>query len=222
MLEELGEDLVITDSAGAMGRNGWTLAVKHLFDFSVALVLITLLSPLFLVTAVLIKLSSPGPIFFIQERVGLNKRPFRLYKYRTMVADAEQQLSGLEDLNEVDGPVFKIKNDPRITRIGKYLRKTSIDELPQLFNVLKGEMSLVGPRPLPIRDVEGFTQNWHHRRFSVRPGITCLWQIQGRSALAFENWMELDIQYIDQWSLWLDLKILLRTVPAVLRAYGAH
>ena len=146
MAEELGDDLVITLSTGATGWNCWTLVMKQLLDFSVSLVLITLLSPLFLVISVLLKLSSPGPIFFFQERVGLNKRRFRLYKFRTMVVDAERLLPGLEDLNEVDGPAFKIKNDPRITRIGKYLRKTSIDELPQLFNVLKGEMSLVGPR----------------------------------------------------------------------------
>jgi len=138
-----------------------------------------------------------------------------------MICDAELKLTEVEHLNEVSGPVFKIKNDPRLTPFGKFLRKTSIDELPQLFNVLMGDMSLVGPRPLPVRDFEGFNQDWQRRRFSVRPGITCLWQVNGRSDLPFEKWMELDMQYIDHWSLWLDLKILVQTVPAVLRGLGA-
>jgi lipopolysaccharide/colanic/teichoic acid biosynthesis glycosyltransferase len=160
-------------------------------------------------------------VFFIQERVGLNKRTFRLYKFRTMVADAEERQAEIEHLNEARGPVFKIRNDPRLTPVGKFLRKTSIDELPQLFNVLKGDMSLVGPRPLPVRDYQGFDQDWQRRRFSVRPGITCLWQINGRSSIPFEKWMELDLQYIDQWSLWMDFKILAKTIPVVLKGTGA-
>ena len=164
------------------------------------------------------------PIFFFtftQHRLGLSKRRFRIFKFRTMVSDAEQRIGQLEHLNEVCGPVFKIKNDPRITPIGKFLRKTSIDELPQLLNVLKGDMSLVGPRPLPVRDYEGFTQDWTRRRLSVRPGITCLWQIKGRNSIPFEKWMQLDLQYIDKWSVWLDLEILIRTIPAVLKGSGA-
>jgi lipopolysaccharide/colanic/teichoic acid biosynthesis glycosyltransferase len=180
-----------------------------------------MLAPLFVVVAVIIKLTSEGPIFFTQERLGLNKRRFRICKFRTMVAGAEKKQAELEHLNEVAGPVFKIKRDPRVTLVGRFLRKTSIDELPQLFNVLKGEMSLVGPRPLPVRDYEGFDQDWHRRRFSVRPGLTCLWQISGRSSISFDKWMELDMQYIDEWSLWLDLKILVGTIPAVLRGAGA-
>ncbi len=203
------------------GMYGWSVVVKRILDFSLSYVLLVLLSPLFLVTGLLIKVTSPGPIFFAQERVGLNKRKFRLYKFRTMIADAEQKLSEVEHLNEVSGPVFKIVNDPRITPIGKFLRRTSIDELPQLFNVLKGDMSLVGPRPLPVRDYEGFSQDWQRRRFSVRPGITCLLQFIGRSDLQFNKWMEMDMQYIDQWSLWLDLKILAQTVPVVLTGSGA-
>ncbi|MEM8962450.1 MAG: sugar transferase [Acidobacteriota bacterium] len=196
----------------------WPQLLKSGFDRAVSATLLLLLSPLLLSVAALIKITSPGPVFFVQERVGYNKRRFKLYKFRTMVVDAEKKLEELQHLNEVSGPVFKIKKDPRVTRIGHILRKTSIDELPQLINVLKGHMSLVGPRPLPQRDYEGFEQDWHRRRFSVRPGITCLWQVSGRSALPFEQWMELDMAYIDNWSLWLDFKILLKTIPVVLGA----
>jgi len=196
--------------------------IKRTLDICISLILIIIFSPLFFITAILVKVTSPGPAFFIQERVGLNKRRFRLYKFRTMVVDAEQKLPELEHLNEASGPVFKIKDDPRITPVGKFLRKTSIDELPQLINVLKGDMSLVGPRPLPVRDYEGFDYDWHRRRFSVRPGITCLWQVSGRSSICFEKWMELDMEYIDHWSLWLDFKILAKTIPAVLNRSGAR
>jgi exopolysaccharide biosynthesis polyprenyl glycosylphosphotransferase len=209
---------VITHAAS---REGWQVVLKFMFDFTISLVLIALLLPLMLVVAILIKLTSPGPVFFIQRRVGLNKRRFNLYKFRTMVVDAEKRMGEIEHLNEASGPVFKIKKDPRITPIGLLLRKTSLDELPQFFNVLAGQMSLVGPRPLPVRDYEGFNEDWQRRRFSVKPGITCLWQVQGRSAISFEKWMELDLQYIDKWSLWLDFQILLQTIPAVLRGSGA-
>lgn len=198
------------------------LLAKYLFDFTAALIALILLSPLCVLIAVAIKLSSPGPVFFIQDRVGLNKRRFRLYKFRTMVPGAEAHQKELEAQNEAYGPVFKIKADPRVTAIGKFLRKTSLDELPQLINVLKGEMSLVGPRPLPVRDYQGFNEDWHRRRFSVRPGLTCLWQINGRHSVTFEEWMEMDMKYIDSWSLWLDLKILAKTIPAVFRGAGAY
>ena len=202
-------------------RDGWPLLVKRILDLAISFVLLVALTPLFLVVAALIKLTSPGSVFFRQERMGINKRRFVIYKFRTMVPNAEEMMESLEDLNEVSGPVFKIMDDPRIIPIGKFLRRTSIDELPQLFNILKGDMSLVGPRPLPVRDYQGFNQDWQRRRFTVRPGITCLWQVNGRSSIPFEQWMRLDLQYMDEWSLWLDLKILARTIPAVLRGSGA-
>jgi exopolysaccharide biosynthesis polyprenyl glycosylphosphotransferase len=217
--EEFEDISVITLCANSM--ENWQFLTKRFLDFSLSLVSIAILAPLFLLTALLIKLTSRGRVFFIQERIGLNKRRFRLFKFRSMVADAEMRQHELEHLNEVSGPVFKVKNDPRLTRVGKVLRKTSIDELPQLFNVLKGDMSLVGPRPLPLRDYNGFSEDWQRRRFSVRPGITCLWQINGRSSIPFRKWMELDMQYIDRWSLWMDFKILAKTIPAVLKGAGA-
>jgi exopolysaccharide biosynthesis polyprenyl glycosylphosphotransferase len=221
--DELGHDegLVSHDSTIA---DAWGLAIKRAIDIVVSTAAIVLLSPVIVLTALLVKLSSPGPIFFVQKRLGRNKRMFEIYKFRTMVVDAEKRLKDLEHKNEADGAVFKIKNDPRVTPLGRFLRKTSIDELPQLFNVLKGDMSLVGPRPLQVRDYElfeTFCQDWQRRRFSVRPGITCLWQIKGRSSIPFEKWMELDLQYIRNWSLWLDLEILAKTVPAVLKGSGA-
>jgi exopolysaccharide biosynthesis polyprenyl glycosylphosphotransferase len=200
---------------------GWPVVVKRVIDFLVASLLLLLLLPLLLVVSLIVKLNSHGPVFFFQERIGYNKRRFRIYKFRTMVPNAEKLMGQLEQLNEVAGPVFKIKNDPRITPVGKFLRRTSIDELPQLINVIKGDMSLVGPRPLPVRDYNGFNEDWQRRRFSIRPGITCLWQVNGRSSITFDQWMKLDLQYVDEWSLWLDLKILARTIPAVLRGSGA-
>lgn len=219
-VEEVVEgDSLITHYTGSL--EGWPVVVKRVIDVMASAILLVLLAPVLLLAAILIKLTSRGPVMFVQKRLGLNKRHFGIYKFRTMVVDAEKQMQEIEHLNEVSGPVFKIKNDPRITPIGKFLRKTSIDELPQLWNVLKGDMSLVGPRPLPIRDYEGFSEDWQRRRFSVRPGITCLWQIGGRSGISFEKWMELDLQYIDKWSLWLDFEILVKTIPAVLKGSGA-
>jgi exopolysaccharide biosynthesis polyprenyl glycosylphosphotransferase len=217
--EEMEGDSVITHYTGVI--EGWPVVAKRVLDFTLALTALIAVSPVMLIAAALIKLTSPGPVFFAQKRIGQNKRKFTIYKFRSMAVDAEAKIRQLEHLNEVSGPVFKIKDDPRITPVGKLLRKTSIDELPQLLNVLKGDMSLVGPRPLPIRDYEGFSEDWHRRRFSVRPGITCLWQVAGRNSIPFDKWMELDMQYIDKWSLWLDLKILARTIPAVLKGLGA-
>ena len=217
--EEFEGDAFITHYTGV--NEGWPVIMKRVLDFMLAAFVLILVSPIMLMAALLIKLTSPGPVFFTQKRIGQNKRQFKIYKFRSMATDAEAKMRQLEHLNEVSGPVFKIKHDPRITPVGRFIRKTSIDELPQLFNVLKGDMSLVGPRPLPVRDYEGFNEDWHRRRFSVRPGITCLWQVNGRSSIPFEKWMELDMQYIDKWSLWLDLKILARTIPAVLRGFGA-
>lgn len=217
-LEQFEDEPVISFYTGPI--EGWQTAFKRVLDICLSLILILLASLVMVLTAVLVKLGSPGPVFFVQERVGARKHRFRLYKFRTMVVDAEQRLQELEQYNEVSGPVFKIKDDPRITSIGKFLRRTSLDELPQLFNVLRGDMSLVGPRPLPVRDYNGFNQDWHRRRFSVRPGITCLWQVQGRNSIPFEKWMELDMEYIDRWSIWLDFKILAKTVPVVWKGTG--
>lgn len=196
------------------------LLLKRLLDVVAAVTLLILLSPLLLVTALLIKLTSPGPVLFAQERIGMNKRVFRLLKFRSMVVDAEERKQALAHLNEVDGPVFKIKKDPRVTKVGAVIRKLSIDELPQLVNVAMGEMSLVGPRPPLPSEVDLY--DWTDRkRLSIRPGITCLWQVSGRNELSFQEWMELDREYIDNWSTWLDLKILLRTIPVVLLGKGA-
>ena len=197
------------------------LLAKRVFDVTITILILPILLPLFIFVAIAIKLDSPGPVFFIQERVGMRKRVFKMFKLRSMYVDAEERLKEIEHLNEVEGPIFKIKNDPRLTRVGRIIRKTSIDELPQLINVLKNDMSLVGPRPMSIRDVSQFDSGIQRKRFSVQPGLTCIWQISGRSDLSFDRWLELDLEYIDSWSFWLDLKILLKTIPAVLRAKGA-
>lgn len=217
--EEFNGDQYIATYSGTSDL--WPQAVKRMLDVSLAVSALVLLSPLLIFAAIAVKLTSRGPVFFLQERIGLNKRRFKICKFRTMVPNAEKLLPALEKQNEVMGPVFKIKDDPRITPIGKLLRRSSIDELPQLWNVLKGDMSLVGPRPLPVRDYEGFNEDWQRRRFSIKPGITCLWQVNGRSSIPFEQWMRLDLQYMDEWSVWLDLKILAKTVPAIVRGAGA-
>jgi exopolysaccharide biosynthesis polyprenyl glycosylphosphotransferase len=197
------------------------LAVKRLVDICGALLGLVLFSPLLLCIAIGIKLSSDGPVLFTQERYCYRRRRFRMLKFRSMVHNAEELLSNLESQNEAVGPIFKMRDDPRVTKFGRFLRTTSLDELPQLWNVLTGEMSLVGPRPMSIRDVSKFSEASLMRRFSVTPGMTGLWQINGRSGVEFAQWIEMDFSYIDQWSLLLDVKIMARTITAVLKRSGA-
>ncbi len=197
------------------------LVLKRVIDVVGSAVALVVLLPVFAVIAIAVTLDSSGPVFFFQERVGFSRRRFRMIKFRSMVADAESRMKDLEEKNEFSGAGFKIRNDPRVTRIGRILRKLTLDELPQFLNVLRGDMSLVGPRPLAIRDFEMLDEQWQKRRFSVKPGLTCLWQTNGRNEISFEHWMELDLQYIDNWSLKLDFEILMKTIPAILRGSGA-
>src|SRR5690606_560471 len=200
---------------------GFNLLLKRTMDIVGASFAIVLLSPLFALIALLIKLDSPGPVLFRQKRIGKNGVPFQMYKFRSMVHDAEAQKKKLKKLNEMDGPVFKIRRDPRVTRVGAFLRKYSLDELPQLFNVLAGQMSAIGPRPPLPEEVERYSDH-HWRRLDVRPGMTGLWQVSGRSNLSFEEWTDLDIQYIERWSIGLELRILIRTIPVVLKGKGVY
>lgn len=217
--EFMGRPMLVFRSAPEMS---WQGVGKQIVDFAGAFALLVLFSLPLLAVAVIIKLTSRGPILFRQQRAGLNGRPFTMFKFRTMVTNAEQLKQELQALNEMSGPVFKLTNDPRITPIGRWLRKFSVDEFPQLFNVLRGDMSLVGPRPLPVDEVARFDDLSHRRRLSVRPGLTCLWQVSGRNDVKdFRDWVRLDLEYIDNWSLWLDIKILLRTIPVVLLGSGA-
>ncbi len=200
----------------------WNLLIKSLIDRTGALLGLLLLSWVFAIAAIGIRLTSPGPIIFRQKRAGKNGKPFTMYKFRSMHSDAEMRQAELVAFNQMEGPVFKIDKDPRITPFGKFLRKTSIDEFPQLLNVLKGEMSLVGPRPLPIYEVEQFESTAQRRRLSMKPGLTCLWQVSGRNQISsFDEWVKLDLRYIDNWSLALDAKILCKTIPVVLFGQGA-
>jgi exopolysaccharide biosynthesis polyprenyl glycosylphosphotransferase len=197
--------------------------IKQMIDLVGALVLLALFSLIMVIAALVIKLTSRGPVFFQQERSGLNGKPFIMYKFRTMVSNAEQLKQELAALNEMSGPVFKVTKDPRVTPFGRFLRKYSLDEFPQLFNVLRLEMSLVGPRPLPVDEVQRFDDVAHRRRLSVKPGLTCLWQISGRNDIKdFAEWVRLDLEYIDHWTLWLDFKILWRTIWVVLLGKGAR
>ncbi len=197
------------------------LFIKRALDIALSLMSIFVLLPVFVIVPIIIKLTSAGPVFFKQKRLGLNHRPFTLLKFRSMALNAEKKLSNLKNLNELKGPVFKIKKDPRITSFGRVMRRFSIDELPQLINVLKGDMSLVGPRP-PIPHEVKLYDWWQRRRLSMRPGITCLWQVSGRNNVEFEKWVKLDLEYIDNWSLGLDFKILWQTIPAVFKGTGAY
>lgn len=216
-LDEIaGEPMLIYSSTA---KSAWSLMFKRLMDIILSAVGLIVLSPLFLGIMLAIRLTSPGPIFFSQIRSTLRGRTFRMYKFRTMVPDAENMRDTLEDLNEVSGPVFKIKDDPRVTPVGRWLRRYSLDELPQLWNVLIGDMSIVGPRPPIPAEVEQY-ESWQRRRLSMRAGCTCLWQISGRNHLPFEEWMRLDLKYIDTWSLGLDFKIILKTFGTIFRGTG--
>jgi exopolysaccharide biosynthesis polyprenyl glycosylphosphotransferase len=214
-----GQPLLIYRTAPSIS---WELVAKRIIDVIGSFSLLLLGSIPFLCIALMVRLTSPGPIIFWQNRSGLHGRPFRMYKFRSMVTNAEQARAELERLNEMSGPVFKVKNDPRVTQLGRWLRRTSLDELPQLWNVLRGEMSLVGPRPLPLYETANFADISQRRRMSVRPGLTCLWQVRGRNQISdFKDWVRLDLEYIDRWTLFLDLEILFRTIPVVLLGWGA-
>lgn len=197
------------------------LFIKRFFDITLSLIALILLSPLFLIAAIAIRLDSKGPVFYSQPRAGLHGNPFTMFKFRSMCSDADDRLKDLEKYNEKDGPVFKMSDDPRVTRVGRFLRKKSIDELPQLINILKGDMSIVGPRPPLLNEVEQYTP-YQMQRLNVKQGLTCYWQISGRSDLSFDEWVSLDMKYINECSLWTDLKIILKTVPAVLFGMGAY
>jgi exopolysaccharide biosynthesis polyprenyl glycosylphosphotransferase len=200
---------------------GWQWALKRAFDLVVSALVAILLLPLWLLIALAVKLDSPGPVLFRDRRIGVGEKEFGMLKFRTMVAGAQELQPELEEANEAEGALFKIKDDPRVTRVGRVLRRLSLDEIPQILNVLKGEMSLVGPRPLPLRDYE-LLEEWHRARYAVLPGMTGLWQISGRSGLDFEDLVRLDFAYIENWSIWLDVTIIARTIPAVLTGRGAY
>jgi exopolysaccharide biosynthesis polyprenyl glycosylphosphotransferase len=203
----------------ALAGTDWV--VKRGFDLVVSSGLIVVGLPLWLLVAAAIKLTSQGPVFFRDHRIGLGERKFGMMKFRTMYADAQDRQAALEAVNEASGPLFKIKNDPRVTPVGSFLRRFSIDEMPQVLNVLLGEMSLVGPRPLPIRDYEQL-EPWHRKRYAVLPGMTGLWQVSGRIDLSFDDLVRLDFYYLENWSIWLDISILAKTLPAVLARRGAY
>lgn len=217
-LERLGDMPLLTFSTTP--ENEDMLLMKRAIDLGMAVALLVLLSPLFLILALLIKLTSKGPVLYRQTRCGLGGRKFAFYKFRSMRLDADLRLDELRELNERDGPAFKIRNDPRVTAVGRFMRKFSLDELPQLFNILMGDMSFVGPRPPLPEEVDKY-ERWQRRRLRMQPGLTCLWALEGRSELDFNRWMELDLEYIDNWSPALDWKILLKTIPVVLTGRGA-
>lgn len=201
-------------------RRGYAF-VKRAFDIASSLCAMVVLSPIFLITAIAIKIEDKGPVVFTQDRVGKDGKVFKMYKFRSMYVDAEERLKYLSEQNEADGPVFKIKNDPRITRVGRFIRKYSIDELMQLVNVFKGDMSVVGPRPALPREVAEY-DDFAKQRLLVKPGLSCYWQVSGRSNIGFEEWMKLDVKYINEMSVWTDLKIILLTIPAVLKGEGSY
>jgi lipopolysaccharide/colanic/teichoic acid biosynthesis glycosyltransferase len=220
-------ETTIPDHAATRLHDVEGLLIKHLpawkraIDVVAASLALVVLSPVMLIAALAVRLSSRGPVLFRQERAGLGGRPFTMYKFRSMVAGAEARRDELLGLNEQDGPAFKIRHDPRVTRVGKFLRKTSLDELPQLVNVLTGDMTLVGPRPLPLAESDG-CDRWHRRRLDVTPGLTCVWQVEGRNEVLFDDWMRMDLKYIRSRGVWTDLWLILRTIPAVLLRKGAR
>ena len=195
--------------------------IKRLIDIICSFMGLLALSPLFIIIAIIIKFTSKGPVFFSQKRVGKYGREFDMYKFRSMVVNAEELKEKLANQNEMSGPMFKMKDDPRVTKVGKFIRKTSIDELPQLWNVLKGDMSLVGPRPSLPKEVAQF-EDWMHRRLEVKPGLTCYWQVSGRNNIDFEDWMKLDIRYVEERNLWIDIKLILKTVSVLFGDKNAH
>jgi exopolysaccharide biosynthesis polyprenyl glycosylphosphotransferase len=216
----LGHPVMVIRSAP---DNSWQLLFKNLLDRVVAPLLLVLSSPLLLIAAIGIRLASPGPILFRQQRAGLHGRPFTMFKFRTMTTNAEMLQSELENFNKMSGPVFKLQQDPRVFAFGRFLRNFSLDELPQLWNVARGDMSLVGPRPLPLYEVDKISDPAQRRRLSMKPGITCIWQVRGRNEITqFDDWVKMDLEYIDNWTLWLDIRLLLATFPAVLTSRGAH
>jgi len=200
---------------------GWDWAVKRTFDVFVSVLVLVVGLPLWILITLAIKLTSRGPVFFVDNRVGVGEREFGMLKFRTMISDAPALQPGLEGANEAEGALFKIRDDPRVTRVGRFLRRFSLDEIPQVANVVKGEMSLVGPRPLPLRDYE-LLEDWHRARYRVLPGMTGLWQISGRSGLSFDDLVRLDFTYLENWSVWLDVSIIAKTIPAVISRRGAY
>jgi exopolysaccharide biosynthesis polyprenyl glycosylphosphotransferase len=212
-----GETAVL--SISSTSTDYFALTIKIIIDYIISFFALLFFLPFFFIIAIFIKIGSRGPVFFKQKRVGLRGRTFTMLKFRTMVNNAEKLKKDLEAKNEVDGPVFKIKNDPRITKIGKFLRKTSLDEFPQFINVLKGDMSIVGPRP-PIKEEVEQYERWQLRRLSMKPGITCIWQVSGRNKISFEEWMKMDLQYIDNWSLKLDIMLIIRTINVIFKRTG--
>ena len=210
----------VLDYLSEKRKRGYLL-LKRFFDVFLSVLGLIVLSPLLLIVTAVIKLDSPGKAIYIQERVGKDGKKFKMYKFRSMCVDAEKKQDELQALNEVDGPVFKIAKDPRVTRVGKFIRKCSIDELPQLFNIIKGEMSIVGPRPPLPKEVEQYTP-YQKLRLRVSPGLTCYWQISGRSDMTFDKWIQLDLMYITSRNLWVDFCIVLKTIPAVLGHKGAY
>ena len=206
-------------------NNYWRVSlyefIKRTLDIILSLIGLIIASPIFLIVGLCIKLDSKGPIFFSQKRIGLKGKKFNMYKFRSMIINAEELKEKLVAKNEMSGPMFKMKDDPRVTKVGKFIRKTSIDELPQLWNVLKGDMSLVGPRPSLPKEVD-HSEDWMYRRLEVKPGLTCYWQVSGRNNIDFEDWMKLDIKYVDERSIWIDIKLIFKTVGVLFGDKNAH